>query len=178
MGFLEKRAEIKKLMLQLEVLTKGAQERAHQEVGEIGAPEILQDGLQEVVPEGLQKVVQGGIQEGLQEVQEGRQEEVQEQEQQRHEIEVQEEVAAVDESLDISANHDQIEIRFVKSKGYRNLGEFISGKQQFICNRRVKGKAEDGGSTYYYDCARKHDGKGQGPGSSCKAKAIIKTNDQ
>ena len=61
MDFLEKRAEIKKLMLQLEVLTKGAQERAHQEVGEIVAPEVLQDGLQEVVPEGLQKVVQGDI---------------------------------------------------------------------------------------------------------------------
>ena len=128
MDFLEKRAEIKKLMLQLEVLTKGAQE-----VGEVVAPEVLQDGLQEVVPEGLQKVVQGDIQEGLQEVlQEGRQEEVQEQEQQRHEMEVQEEVAAVDESLDISENDDQIEIRFVKSKGNRNLGKLISGKQQFI----------------------------------------------
>ena len=178
MDFLEKRAEIKKLMLQLEVLTKGAQERAHQEVGEVVAPEVLQDGLQEVVQEGLQKVVQGGIQEVLEEgLQEGRQEEVQEQEQQRREMEIQEEVAAVDESLDISENHDQIEIIFVKSKGNRNLGKIISGKQQFICNRRVKGKAEDGGSTYYYDCARKHDGKGQGPGSSCKAKAIIKTND-
>ena len=61
MDFLEKRAEIKKLMLQLEVLTKGAQERAHQEVGVVVAPEVLQDGLQEVVPEGLQKVVQGDI---------------------------------------------------------------------------------------------------------------------
>ena len=137
MDFLEKRAEIKKLMLQLEVLTKGAQERAHQEVGLVEAPEVLQDGLQEVVPEGLQKVVQGGIQEVLQEVleeglQEGRQEEVQEQEQQRRGMEVQEEVAAVDESLDISDNHGQIEIRFVKSKGNRNLGKLISGKQQFI----------------------------------------------
>ena len=133
MDFLEKRAEIKKLMLQLDVLTKGAQERAHQEVGEVVAPEALQDGLQEVVQEGLQKVVQGGIQEVLEEgLQEGRQEEVQEQEQQRREMEIQEEVAAVDESLDISENHDQIEIRFVKSKGNRNLGKIISGKQQFI----------------------------------------------
>ena len=60
MDFLEKRAEIKKLMLHLDVLTKGAQERAHQEVGEVVAPEVLQDGLQEVVQEGLQMVVQGG----------------------------------------------------------------------------------------------------------------------
>ena len=79
MDFLEKRGEIKKLMLQLDVLTKGAQQRAHQEVGEVVAPEALQDGLQEVVKEGLQKVVQGGIQEVLEEgLQEGRQEEVQE----------------------------------------------------------------------------------------------------
>ena len=161
--FLDKRAEVKKLILQLEDLTKGPQEGVQKEVVvEAGA----QKGLQEVLNEGLQE---GGLQEGLQEV---LQEEVQEQEE-HGDIEVQEEIAAVDESLHVSEN--LFEIRFVKSKTHRNLGKIISGKQQFICNKRVKGKTEDGGSTYYYDCARKHEGKGQG--TSCKAKAIIKTND-
>ena len=77
------------------------------------------------------------LEEGLQE---GRQEEVQEQEQQRREMEVQEEVAAVDESLDISENHGQIEIRFVKSKGNRNLGEIISGNNNFFVIYGSRGK--------------------------------------
>ena len=89
----------------------------------------------------------------------------------------QEELAAVDESFVVNDEQAEIEIRFIKGKGNRNLGKIISGNQQFVCNKRVKCKSEEGGASYYYDCARKHGGKGQGPGSSCKARAIIKTND-
>ena len=62
------------------------------------------------------------------------------------------------------------EVRFVKSRGGKNLGKIIVGNQQFTCNRQQ-------GSTYYYDCARRHEGKGKAPGSSCKATTIIKTNE-
>ena len=68
-------------------------------------------------------------------------------------------LAAIDESL-VVADEIRFDIRFVKGKGNRNLGKIISGNQQFICNKRVKFKSDEGGATYYYDCARKHEGKG------------------
>ena len=81
---------------------------------------------------------------------------------------------AVDKSFE--GEEDINDIQFVKGRpGAQTLGKLVVGqKQQFVCNRKVK---YEGGSTYYYDCARKHEGKGKGPGASSKAKAIVTTND-
>ena len=95
--------------------------------------------------------------------QEGGQEQVQEEQgvDERVEQGEAEELAAVDESLLVTNESDETEIRFIKGKGNRNLGKIISGNQQFVCNKRVKCKSEKGGTSYYYDCARNMKGKGK-----------------
>ena len=150
-------------MLQIEVLAKGDQDTALIEM-EDRVEEVRHEVRQEV----RQEVRRDGWQEQVQEEQ-GMDERVEQGEA--------EELEAVDESLVVTNESNETEIRFIKGKGNKNLGKLISGNQQFVCNKRIKCKSEEGGTTYYYDCARKHEGKGQGPGSSCKARAIVKTND-
>ena len=68
------------------------------------------------------------------------------------------------------------EITFIKgNRGAKNPGKIIVGnRQQLICNRIMKREER---TRYFYDCARKHEGKSKGKGESCKARIIVETNE-
>ena len=79
-----------------------------------------------------------------------------------------------DQPLDQSLNDSNPDISFEILKGHRlakNPGKLIVGKkQQFVASRQVESEL---GLRWYYQCARKHEGRGKGKGQSCSAQAII-----
>ena len=63
------------------------------------------------------------------------------------------------------------EIEFIKgNKGAKNPGKLIIGRQQFVAGRVI---SSEKGERWYYECARKHEGKGKGKGASCSARTIV-----
>lgn len=75
---------------------------------------------------------------------------------------------------DQSLNDSSPDLSFELLKGNRlakNPGKLVVGKsQQFLASRH---KECEMGQRWYYQCARKHEGRGKGKGESCSAQAII-----